>query len=108
MTLENLQKAIAKADIVVNATIVGMSPDTDQTPVSAELLSANLTVFDVVYNPFQTKLLREAKAAGARTISGLDMLVWQGAISFEKWTGQTPPADVMYQSVRKLLQNNEK
>ena len=108
LTRENLQKALAKADILVNATVVGMSPDTDQTPVSADLLSANLTVFDVVYNPLQTKLLREAKTTGARTISGLDMLVWQGAISFEKWTGQTPPVDVMYQSVRKLLQNNEK
>ena len=88
LTEENLQKAIAKADIVVNATIVGMSPDTDQTPVPAEMLSANLTVFDIVYNPLQTELLREAKTAGAITISGLDMLVWQGAISFEKWTGQ--------------------
>ena len=96
------------ADILVNATSLGMSPDNDETPVPADLLYANLTVFDVVYNPLQTRLLREAKAAGARTISGLEMLVWQGAIAFEKWTGIKAPVDVMRQSALSLLQKNEK
>ena len=93
---------------MVNATSLGMSPDDDGTPVPAELLNANLTVFDVVYNPLQTRLLREAKTAGARTISGLEMLVWQGAIAFEKWTGTKAPVEVMRQSALRLLQKNEK
>jgi len=59
-----------------------MSPEIDATPVPAELLRADLTVFDVVYNPLQTRLLREAKAAGAKTIDGLEMLVRQGAVFF--------------------------
>ena len=108
LTTENLKRAIGGADILVNATSLGMSPDDDQTPVPADLLYANLTVFDVVYNPLQTRLLREAKTAGARTISGLEMLVWQGAIAFEKWTGIKAPVDVMRQSALSLLQKNEK
>ena len=99
--------SINNADILVNATSMGMSPDIDQTPVPADLLYANLTVFDVVYNPLQTRLLREAKIAGARTIDGLEMLVWQGAIAFEKWTGKKAPVDVMRKSVLSLLQKNE-
>jgi shikimate dehydrogenase len=108
LTPENLKRAINGVDILVNATSLGMSPDDDQTPVPADLLCANLTVFDVVYNPLQTRLLREAKATSARTISGLEMLVWQGAIAFEKWTGIKAPIDVMRQSVLSLLQKNEK
>jgi shikimate dehydrogenase len=108
LTHENLQKAINSVDILVNATSVGMNPDHEQTPVPADLLCANLTVFDVVYNPLQTRLLQEAKTAGARTIDGLEMLVWQGAIAFEKWTEKKAPVDVMRKSVLSLLQKNEK
>ena len=108
LTPENLQRAIEGVDIVVNSTSLGMSPDDDQTPVPADLLGASLTVFDVVYNPYETRLLREAKAAGAKTISGLEMLVRQGAIAFEKWTGIKAPVDVMRQSALDLLQKNEK
>ena len=108
LTPENLQRAIEGVDIVVNSTSLGMSPDDDQTPVPADLLGASLTVFDVVYNQYETRLLREAKAAGARTINGLEMLVRQGAIAFEKWTGIKAPVDVMRQSALDLLQKNEK
>jgi shikimate dehydrogenase len=108
LTNENLKKAITDVDIMVNATSLGMSPDNDQTPVPAELLHANLTVFDIIYNPLPTRLLREAKAAGARTIDGLEMLVQQGAVSFEKWTGIKAPIDVMRKSVESILRQNEK
>lgn len=94
----NLQKAIKDADILVNATSVGMSPDSGQSPVPSDLLCSKLVVFDIVYNPLPTKLLQEAKEAGARTIDGLEMLVRQGAISFEKWTGKKPPLDLMRQA----------
>jgi shikimate dehydrogenase len=108
LTAENLKKAVNNAEILVNATSLGMSPEIDATPVPAELLRADLTVFDVVYNPLQTRLLREAKAAGAKTIDGLEMLVRQGAVSFEIWTAVKPPADVMREAALSLLQKNEK
>jgi shikimate dehydrogenase len=108
LTAENLKKAVNNAEILVNATSLGMSPEIDSTPVPAELLRADLTVFDVVYNPLQTRLLREAKAVGAQTIDGLEMLVWQGAVSFEIWTGVKPPVEVMREAALSLLQKNEK
>ncbi|MCX6003650.1 MAG: shikimate dehydrogenase [Chloroflexi bacterium] len=105
---KNLEQTLTNIDILVNATSVGMSPNTDETPVDAKLLCSDLVVFDIIYNPFPTRFLREAKTAGAKTIDGLEMLVWQGALSFEKWTGRKPPVDLMRQSALRLLQRNEK
>jgi len=104
---ENLAKVLEKADILVNATSVGMSPNSDETPVSPDLLKPSLTVFDIVYNPLKTRLLREAEAAGAETISGVDMLVWQGALAFELWTGVKAPVKLMKEEVIKGLQGYE-
>ncbi len=92
---ENLATALSEADILVNATSVGMSPNINETPVTSNLLKPSLVVFDIVYNPIKTKLLKEAEEAGAETISGLDMLVWQGAVAFEKWTGLKAPVELM-------------
>jgi shikimate dehydrogenase len=103
----NLEKALDGADVLVNTTSVGIMPDVDLTPVPAGLLKPGITVFDIVYNPLETRLLREAKAAGARTIDGLDMLVWQGALALEMWTGQKAPFDVMKQAAVKALQNEK-
>jgi shikimate dehydrogenase len=102
---DNLGETLEKADILVNATSVGMSPDSDQTPVDAKLLRSSLIVFDIVYNPIKTRLLREAEAAGAKTISGLDMLAWQGVLAFEKWTGQKAPINLMKKEATVLLSN---
>jgi len=99
----NLAKAMEGAEVLVNATSVGMSPDTGETPLPARLLKPGLVVFDIVYNPVRTRLLREAEAAGARTISGIDMLVWQGALAFEKWTGRQAPLELMKKEVIKAL-----
>ena len=99
----DLAAALAKADILVNTTSVGMVPGTEDTPVPAKLLRPGLVVFDIVYNPIQTRLLREAEAAGARTIDGLAMLVWQGALAFEKWTGRKAPVDLMRETAVKAL-----
>jgi len=104
---ENLAKALRKADILVNATSVGMSPSTDQTPVDADLLKPEMIVFDIVYNPVKTRLLREAETAGAETISGIEMLVWQGALAFELWTGEKAPVEIMREEVINLLKENE-
>jgi shikimate dehydrogenase len=103
LTRENLAGALEKADILVNATSVGMSPKVDETPVPATLLKSGLIVYDVVYNPIKTKLLNEAEAAGAEIISGIDMLVWQGILAFEKWTGVKPPFDLMKAEAVKFL-----
>jgi len=104
---KNLARVLEKANILVNATSVGMSPDVDETPVPARLLKPGLVVFDIVYNPIETRLLREAEATGAQTISGLDMLVWQGALAFEQWTGLKAPVDVMKREAIKVLERHE-
>ena len=104
---QNLASAVDKAEILVNATSVGMSPDVDETPVDSDLLRPSLTVYDIVYNPIKTRLLKEAEAAGASTISGLDMLIWQGALAFEKWTGQKAPVELMKEETIKLLEKHE-
>lgn len=72
-------------DLVLNATSVGMSPDVDSSPLPAEELSPNFAVCDIVYNPAETKLLREARTVGCKTVGGSAMLVHQGAKSFEYW-----------------------
>ncbi len=104
---ENLARVLDRADIVVNATSMGMTPDIDETPVTSALLKPDLTVFDIVYNPIKTRLLREAEAAGARTVSGLYMLVWQGALAFEKWTGLKAPIELMREEAIKGLEKRE-
>lgn len=103
----NLAAALAKADIVVNATSVGMHPHVNETPIPAKLLRRGLTVCDLVYNPIETKLLKEAKAVGAPTIGGLDMLVWQGALAFEKWTGRKAPIALMKKQALKRLTHED-
>lgn len=103
LTKENLGKVLDDAEILVNATSVGMSPNDNVSPAPADLLKADLTVYDVIYNPIQTRLLKDAEAAGATTIGGIDMLVWQGIMAFEKWTGQKPPFDLMKSQAMKFL-----
>lgn len=100
---QNLSKVLADADVLVNATSVGMSPKAEATPVPGDLLRKGLAVYDIVYNPVETRLLKEAGAHGAKTISGLDMFVWQGALAFEMWTGHKAPVDLMKQVVTGLL-----
>lgn len=104
---ENLAKVLEKTDILVNATSVGMSPNIGEAPIPAKLLKPGLIVFDIVYNPIKTRLLREAEVAGAETIGGLDMLVWQGALAFEMWTGLKAPVKLMREEAIKALQEHE-
>jgi shikimate dehydrogenase len=101
---DNLIKALAKADILVNATSVGMSPNVNDTPVPAELLKPDMIVYDVIYNPIKTRLLKDAEAIGAEIISGVDMLVWQGVMAFEKWTGKKPTFEPMKAEALKYLE----
>lgn len=103
LTEKNLARALEEAYILVNATSVGMSPNVDETLVTSDLLKPSLVVFDVVYNPVKTKLLRQAEKIGAQIISGLEMLVWQGALAFELWTGARAPVELMRKEAIKLL-----
>jgi len=90
-----------EADVVINCTPVGMSGHTeDQSPVKVETLSGVKLVYDLVYNPEETVLLRDACEAGARTLGGLAMLVRQAAEQFRLWTGLESPVDVMWRAVR--------
>ena len=100
---QNLAPVLRKANILVNTTSVGMSPNTNETPIPARLLESDLVVFDIVYNPVKTKLLTEAESAGAKAISGLEMLVWQGALAFEMWTGLTAPLEIMRKATIRAL-----
>ncbi|MFC2006878.1 shikimate dehydrogenase [Chloroflexota bacterium] len=104
---ENLVKVLKKADVLVNATSVGMSPDIGETPVNADLIRPGFIVYDIIYNPIKTRLLREAEAAGANIIGGLDMLVWQGALAFEMWTGKKAPVELMKEEAVKILKRYE-
>ncbi len=107
LSSENLAAALEGADILVNATSVGMSPQSQESPAPAELLRSDLVVFDIVNNPVRTRLLKDAQAAGARTIEGVEMLVWQGALAFEKWVGQKAPFDLMRKETIKALERYE-
>jgi len=98
LTAERLQREAERSTLLVNTTTLGMWPHADGSPWPEELpFPPHLTAFDLVYNPLRTRLMAQAAAAGAKTISGLKMLVYQGAVSFNWWFGIMPPADVMYQ-----------
>jgi len=86
---------LADSDVLINATSVGMKPNANQTPVAPEWLKPDLAVMDIVYNPIETKLAKDAKAAGAKVVSGVEMLIYQGAVSFEIWTACKAPVEVM-------------
>jgi len=80
-----------------------MSPCQEQTPVPSSLLRKDLAVFDIVYNPCRTRLLKDAEEAGATAIGGLDMLVCQGATGYEMWTGVEAPVAMMKEAAARAL-----
>ncbi len=90
-------------DILVNCTPVGMHPNLDESPVHVSVMKPGVTVFDTIYNPETTLLIREAKARGCDTITGVDMFVRQAARQVELFTGQTPDLELMRSIVRKAL-----
>lgn len=94
----------ADVDLLVNTTPVGMWPHVDASPWPETLpMPGHWTVFDLVYNPVETRLLAQARAAGAQAVGGLAMLVHQGALAFELWTGQSPPTEVMLAAAMESL-----
>ncbi|PID77366.1 MAG: shikimate dehydrogenase [Deltaproteobacteria bacterium] len=89
----------AKADILVNATPVGMAPEDSLMPINSSSLKNYAAVMDIVYSPLQTRLLQEAEKAGCKTINGLEMLLYQGAAQFELWTEKPAPIEVMREAL---------
>jgi shikimate dehydrogenase len=105
LAAEALRAPLAEATLLVNSTSVGMAhgPAPDVSPVDGALLGPHLLVYDLVYNPARTALLAAAQAAGARTQEGLPMLIYQGAASFELWTGRPAPIQLMLEHGRRAL-----
>jgi shikimate dehydrogenase len=100
----NLKNEISDADILIHATPVGMHPKSDKTLVTAEDLKKDMVLMDIVYNPLETQLMREAKKAGVTTIiGGVDMFVNQGAEALRIWLEIDPPIELMKKTVIREL-----
>ena len=100
---DTINESLKKADILINATPIGMYPRVEDTPITKDMLNADLFVFDVVYNPLETRLIREAAEIGCQTLGGLDMLVNQGILAFEWWTNQKPKKSLMKKKIVEFL-----
>jgi shikimate dehydrogenase len=91
----SLARAASAADLLLHCTPVGMTPDFERSLVPVGLLRPELCVFDAVYNPRRTRLLRDAAAVGCRVVEGMEMFLGQAMVQFELWTGMPAPADTM-------------
>ncbi len=99
----SLRKGVGDAGIIIHCTPVGMHPKIEDTLIPKGLLTPEHVVFDIVYTPRETRLIREAKEVGCKTIPGLEMFVNQAVVQFELWTGETAPIDVMRRVVEENL-----
>jgi 3-dehydroquinate dehydratase/shikimate dehydrogenase len=97
------QRESIQADLVVNCTPIGMHPNLDDSPLDADFLDSHMVVFDTVYNPEQTYLLKMAREAGCQVITGVDMFVGQAAIQFRHFTGEEARTDLMRQVIRRSI-----
>ena len=100
--LENLN-ILKLSDLLINATSVGMHPQVNTSAVAKEFLHKDLTVFDIVYNPQETKLIKDAKTIGCQIVYGYKMLLYQAVGQFEIFTSQNAPVEVMEKSLIQAL-----
>ncbi|MHA1460171.1 MAG: shikimate dehydrogenase [Promethearchaeota archaeon] len=98
-----LKSLLNDADILINTTPIGMYPDVNKSPISKELLTDRLLVYDIIYNPLQTQLLKDASEIGCKTLNGIDMFVNQGALAFEWWTDKKPNINLMKEKIIEIL-----
>jgi len=98
-----LAAAVERAEVLLHCTPVGMTPEKERTLVPRNLLRPELAVFDAVYNPRRTLLLKEAAALGCRVVEGMEMFLGQAMVQFELWTGQPAPAEAMRQVIEARL-----
>jgi shikimate dehydrogenase len=98
-------KTLDNCDLIVHCTTIGMkhSSQEGQSPLGLEVIPKDVLVYDLVYNPWPTPLLRLAQKAGANILGGLPMLVYQGAASFKLWTGRKAPVDIMFNKAKEIL-----
>ena len=102
--ISEISKFISDADILIDTTPIGMHPNVSDKPiVNAEDIHEELVVNDIVYNPNETVLLKEAMKANAKVVYGIKMLLYQGAESFKIWTGREAPVDVMEAKLKETL-----
>ncbi len=94
-----LRSVVAEADVVVNTTSVGMSPNVDALPIDPAWLKPGAVASDLIYNPLKTAFLSRAEERGCRIHGGLGMFVYQGAYAFEYWTGKPAPIAAMREVV---------
>lgn len=104
---DTLDKVLAQTDILINTTSIGMSPNSDKTPLEQSRIPEGIIVSDLIYNPLETRFLREAKSRGCTVVGGLGMFVYQGAYAYEYWTGQPAPVSVMRSALLEAM-NHQK
>jgi shikimate dehydrogenase len=98
-----LAVAVERAEVLLHCTPVGMTPETERTLVPRGLLRPDLAVFDAVYNPRRTRLLKDAAAVGCRVVEGTEMFLGQAMVQFQLWTGKPAPAEAMRQVIEARL-----
>ena len=104
MTDEAIEECIMKSSLLCNATPVGMAPNEDGCLIKdSGLLRTDLVVVDIIYNPLETKLYKMAKINGCKVLNGIEMLIHQGAASFELWTGIEMPIEIVREKVYKSI-----
>lgn len=105
---DEISRVAASADLIVNSTSIGMrhTDSEGSSPLAGVRINPRSLVCDMVYNPEDTPLLKEARAAGARTLGGLPMLIYQGAAAFEIWTGKEAPIEVMFRASERAMAEN--
>jgi shikimate dehydrogenase len=103
LTPNSLEESMHDAQIVINATSAGMCPHDKISLIPPKLITPSHTVLDIIYNPIETKLLRDAEKAGAKTVNGIEMLIQQGAASFQIWTNHQAPIETMRKAIANQL-----
>ena len=102
---QDLELRKVECQLIVDCTTMGMrySAEGSKSPLSPDVIMKDVLVYDIVYNPLETPLLKMAREAGAKILGGLPMLVYQGAASFKLWTGKEAPVDIMFAVAKKAL-----
>ncbi|MGM0835821.1 MAG: shikimate dehydrogenase [Bacillota bacterium] len=103
VTKEEAVRSLPTYDVIVQTTSVGMHPHVEETPIALTTLKENAVVSDIIYNPLETKLLKEARLKGAVVQNGVQMFVYQAALAFQHWTGNVPDVDRMEKLVIERL-----
>jgi len=101
--IEKAEERLGQYDLLIQTTLIGMAPNIEEAPLSLRGIKPASFASDIIYNPLETKFLKEASSAGARTKNGIEMFVYQGALAFEIWTGLFPDTERMKENVLKQL-----